>query len=100
MSGIKFEKFRDSNNINSRMGEVKEGKKSNPFKNSLKKAKILEEKRKEEAIEREKLKREKKMKVKERYDKKRALLKKTKKGQPVLSRRINFMLAKLQKAGN
>lgn len=79
---------------------MKSGNKSNPFKNSLKKAKALEERRKEEAEEKRRLEKEKKMKVKERYNRKRVLLRKTKKGQPILSGKVDCMLAKLQNAGN
>lgn len=79
---------------------MKPGKKSNPFKSSLKKAKILEERRREEADEKRRLEKEKKTKVKERYNRKRVLLKKTKRGQPVLSGKVDCMLAKLQSASN
>ncbi|KAF7458227.1 signal peptide plus GPI anchored membrane protein [Cryptosporidium felis] len=64
---------------------MKDKRRSNPFASSLKKATILRKKKKEEEEGRKKEKREKRLRVREKHDKRRILLRKTRKGQPIFN---------------
>ncbi|KAK6589446.1 hypothetical protein RS030_203179 [Cryptosporidium xiaoi] len=71
-------------------------KKSNPYGLSLKKAEEHKKKKIQEKEEKEKLLKQKKVKKRERYNRKRILLRKTKKGQPILSSTVNMILEKVK----